>query len=124
MAEHRAGKDYKEAAKATILAQLREQMPAVVTTPIFSRAQYTAEFWVAGRYDDDNIVALLKWPQDALKWAGIVRDDKRPWLRLAGVPEQHVVRIVRRKGESDGDLLKRKWTVSYRVELTVEEVNG
>lgn len=49
------------------------------------------------RMDDDNAVARLKWPLDLLKQRGLIVDDARPHLQLAGIPEwrqAHPERIV------------------------------
>lgn len=123
MAQHRRGKEYKTAAKATLQAQLRQQGQLPGFASVFMHAVVTAEMWVPDRYDDDNITNLLKHPLDSLKWAGIIHDDKRPWCRLAGIPEQHVIKIRKRQGEPPGDLYRRKMQANYRVELTVEEAN-
>lgn len=52
----------------------------------------TATLYVYNRMDDDNAVARLKWPLDALVAAGLLVDDKRPWCELTGIPEQVIDR--------------------------------
>lgn len=69
------------------------------------RVRATAVYYIgrAERMDDDNAVARLKWPLDLLKARGLIVDDKRPHLQLAGIPEQ-------RQG------------TPRRLELTLEEL--
>lgn len=64
----------------------------------------SATLYVWAMMDDDNSVARLKWSLDALKLAGMIRDDKRPWCALSGIP----VQVIDRKNQ--------------RVELTLERV--
>lgn len=53
------------------------------------RVEVAAVFYVGSvLMDDDNATARLKWPLDLLKERGVIVDDKRPHLRLAGIPEQ------------------------------------
>lgn len=61
-----------------------ETLPHVRVTAVFylgtdQRAQFM---------DDDNAVSRLKWCLDLLKKRGVIVDDKRPHLVLAGIPEQ------------------------------------
>lgn len=56
----------------------------------------TATLYVWGRMDDDNAVARLKWALDLLRLMHIIRDDKRPWCRLSGIPEQRIDRTNQR----------------------------
>lgn len=67
---------------------LAKLLPA---TP-FERVTISATLYVWARMDDDNAVARLKWPLDALKHAGFIVDDKRPWCRLLGIPVQKIDR--------------------------------
>ena len=69
------------------------------------RVRVSAVMYVgrAAYMDDDNATARLKWCLDYMKERGLIVDDKRPHLTLAGIPEQ-------RQGNPK------------RVELTVEEV--
>lgn len=123
MARHRAVKTYLALAIPAVKARLvaRRQLGDI---PI-RNALVTAEVWVAARYDDDGVTGLIKLPLDALVRAGVLVDDKRPHCTLTGIPEQHVMGPIRkRKGETDGDVLRRKMAAEYRVELTVEARNG
>ena len=52
----------------------------------------SAALFVWNRFDDDGAVALLKWPIDALGYARVLYQDKRPWCALAGIPNQHIDR--------------------------------
>lgn len=70
----------------------------------WSPVEVSAVLYVHNRMDDDNAVARLKVPLDALTRAGIIRDDRRPHCRLAGIPEQ----VIDRRRP--------------RVELTVRQV--
>lgn len=56
----------------------------------------TATLYVWQYMDDDNAVARLKWPLDVLKRTGVLHDDKRPWCRLSGIPEQKIDRTNQR----------------------------
>ena len=56
----------------------------------------TAKLYVWSQMDDDNAVARLKWVLDALKLSGLVRDDKRPWCSLTGIPAQEIDRSKQR----------------------------
>lgn len=68
------------------------------------RCRVTAILYLRQRMDDDNSVARLKFPLDLLKARGLIVDDKRPHLELAGIPEQ-------RQG------------TPQRIVLTVEELS-
>ena len=61
----------------------------------------TATLYVWSTMDDDNAVARLKLVLDLLVGHGLLYNDKRPWCRLSGIPEQ----VIDRK--------------SQRVELTL-----
>jgi hypothetical protein len=69
--------DYKE----RVMAKLRGD-----------RYRVTATLYVHNRMDDDNAVARLKWPLDALVAAGLLVDDKRPYCELTGIPKQTIAR--------------------------------
>lgn len=122
--EHKAAKAYKKKARPAVLVQKQNQICGRGLcrdgAPLFTRCQVTAELWVPGAYDDDNITAILKWPLDLLKTEGVIKDDKRPWCRLTGIPEQHVIVVKKRKGDAPGDKLRRQQQANYRLELTVE----
>ena len=124
MQRHRQGKAYKQLACNAIAVQLQEQTRTRLLVLPWQHVVVTAELWVRARYDDDGAVGLLKHPLDALVQAGVIKDDKQPWCRLGGIPEQHVLTVRRRKSESAGEYHLRKLTTDYRLELKVEAVDG
>jgi hypothetical protein len=54
-------------------------------------AQVAATLYLWERMDDDNAMARMKWPLDALVRHGLLADDKRPACTVE-VPEQIVDR--------------------------------
>lgn len=84
---------YLNAAVVRILQQSKSDQRALLASePVV----VTAIFYVWSVMDDDNCVARMKVPLDALKHAGVLKDDKRPWCRLSGIPEQVIDRKQQR----------------------------
>ena len=100
-ATHGHRRAYKEQAYLDLYHQLGP--PRQVKNRI-DPAIVTATLYVWSIMDDDNAVARLKWPLDALVTFGILQDDRRPHCQLAGIPEQ----VIDRKRP--------------RVELVIEEM--
>lgn len=98
---HRTRSGYLAAAWTRAIAQTKATERGFRMAPPM---KVTATLYVWAKMDDDNAVARLKWPLDALKHAGLLRDDKRPWCTLTGIPEQTIDRA------------------NPRIELTLERV--
>jgi len=110
-----------------IAAAKRKYVAAAVRTiearriPHFERADYRATFCVATLRDEDNLTAMLKYPLDALKAAGVIRDDSPRYLHLVEVPGQVALgRIVKRAGETAAEHLTRKYLRDARQGVTIE----
>ena len=58
------------------------------------RATVRATFYLWSKQDQDNLVARLKWPLDALtqKHWGFIKDDSPDVLRFGWMPEQRIDR--------------------------------
>lgn len=80
---------YVQAAKVAVWQQAKAGARAALAD---GHVAVTATLYVWARMDDDNAVARLKWPLDVLKKTGVIHDDKRPWCRLTGIPEQVIDR--------------------------------
>jgi hypothetical protein len=80
---------YIGAAQTHALAQTRVQQRMATASTCY---RITATLYVWAMMDDDNAVARLKWPLDALRGIGILFSDKRPYCALAGIPAQVIDR--------------------------------
>ncbi len=110
----RAKSRYQGAAGLRIRSQLHP-------LPMFKHAAWRAHFIVAGPYDDDNRVALLKWIADTMVQIGMIPNDNPKHLTLAELPTQKVVHIRKRKQESFSAFKMRKRQAGYRVEVEIWE---
>lgn len=112
----------KKAYTKSAVALIRSQFQPV---PTFKAAAYRAHLVVPGRRDLDNLVALLKWPQDALKEVGMVRNDTEKHLRLDAIPTQEAVAVGlhRTKGEDLGVYTARRLRVlaQCRIDIVIWE---
>ena len=86
---HKRRRAYKEQAYLDLYHQLGP--PRQVKNRI-DPASITATLYVWSMMDDDNAVARLKWPLDALVNFGVLTDDKQPHCRLGGIPQQVIDR--------------------------------
>lgn len=80
---------YKQAAYVRVLQQTRAVDRAAT---VADRFIVRATLYVWGEMDEDNAVARLKPALDALQAARVLFNDKKPWCRLHGIPEQFVDR--------------------------------
>jgi len=87
-------------------------------TKVDEPLDYYAHLFVPGARDPDNLVAQLKWPIDALRVAGWIRDDTRKCWRPAAYPGQSVIGVPRRMLSEDlPAFTRRRWEAaeSWRV---------
>ena len=89
---HKKKKDYYNLAALALYAQAGSR-PGIITPTC--RQTLTATLYVWAKMDQGNLVARLKWLEDALVNYGLLVDDNEEWLDLQ-MPKQVVDRKNRR----------------------------
>jgi hypothetical protein len=104
---YRLKAEYYERCRMEILAQ------GIRKVPKLERATYEAVVVALNPYDNDNLVALLKWPQDFLAQMGVVETDGAKFLWPRKFPMQKTTKKPWEQSRTAG-VYYRLWKASLQ----------